>query len=144
MRYVIVVLAAAGIVVSFLALAAHYAAPVQPVDLLHSNWNSAYVNQSPYAEIHGWPVAVLGIAGYALLVLLALLRRRVLMVYFASFGLAYALYLTNVEAHVLHVWCVYCVSSLILIILITFLAFGALIFDPFPTQTSHVKNGVPE
>ena len=41
-------------------------------------------------------------------------------------------------------WCVYCVSSLILIILITFLAFGALIFDPFPTQTSHVKNGVPE
>ena len=87
MRYVIVVLAAAGIVVSFLALAAHYAAPVQPVDLLHSNWNSAYVNQSPYAEIHGWPVAVLGIAGYALLVLLALLRRRVLMVYFAIFGL---------------------------------------------------------
>jgi uncharacterized membrane protein len=89
-------------------------------------------------------VAVLGIVGYALLVLLALLRRRVLMVFFAGFGLAYALYLTNVEAHVLHVWCVYCVSSLILIILITFLAFGALIFDPFPTRTSNAKDGVPE
>jgi len=144
MRYVIVVLAVAGIVVSFLALAAHYAAPVRPVDLLHSHWNSAYVNQSPYAEIHGFPVAVLGIAGYALLILLALLRSRVLIVYFAGFGLAYALYLTNVEAHVLHVWCVYCVSSLILIILITFLAFGTLIFDPFPTRTSHAKDGVPE
>jgi len=134
MRYVIAVLAIAGIAVSFLALAEHYASPVMPIDVVHSNWNSAYVNQSPYAEVHGIPVAVLGIAGYALLVVLALLRRRVLMVYFAGIGLAYALYLTDIEAHVLHVWCVYCVSSLILIILITFFAFGALIFDPTPRR----------
>jgi vitamin-K-epoxide reductase (warfarin-sensitive) len=48
----------------------------------------------------------------------------------AGIGLAYALYLTNIEAHILRVWCVYCVSSLILIVLITFLAFGELIFAP--------------
>jgi uncharacterized membrane protein len=133
-RYVIAVFGIAGICVSFLALAEHYAAPVQQIEVLRSgsNWNSAYVNQSPYGEVHGIPVAVFGIAGYAVLVVLALLRRRVLTVYSAGIGLAYALYLTNIEAHILHVWCVYCVSSLILIVLIAFLAFGDLIFAPTP------------
>jgi len=128
MRYVIAVLAIAGIVVSSLALAGHFAAPVEQFGVMHSHWNSAYVNQSPYAEVYGIPVAVFGIVGYALLVVLALQRRRAFTVYFAGIGLAYALYLTNIEAHILGVWCVYCVSSLILIVLITFLAFGELIF----------------
>jgi vitamin-K-epoxide reductase (warfarin-sensitive) len=130
MRYIIAVLGVAGIVVSLFALVAHNAAPVQQIDVLRSgsNWNSAYVNQSPYADVHGIPVAVLGIAGYALLVLLALLRRRALTVYLAGIGLAYALYLTDVEAHILHVWSAFCVSSLVLIVLISFLAFGDLIF----------------
>lgn len=75
-------------------------------------------------------MAVLGIAGYTLLLMLALLRRRVLTIYAAGIGVAYALYLTNIEAHILHVWCVYCVSSLILIVLIACLAFGDLIFAP--------------
>jgi vitamin-K-epoxide reductase (warfarin-sensitive) len=130
MRYVIAILSVAGIVVSCFALAAHYAAPVQPIDLLGSRWNSAYVNQSSYAEVHGIPVAMLGIAGYALLVILALLRRRVLTVYFSGIGIAYALYLTDIEAHILQVWCVYCVTSLLLIILIAMFALGTLIFDP--------------
>ena len=132
MRYIIAVLGIVGIGVSFLALAAHYAAPVQQIDVLRSgsNWNSAYVNQSPYAEVHGVPVAVFGIAGYAQLVVLALLRRKMLTAYSDGIGLAYALYLTNIEAHILRVWCVYCVSSLMLIVLITFLAFGELIFAP--------------
>jgi len=130
MRYIIAVLGVAGIALSFLGLAAHYAAPVQQIDVLRSgsDWNSAYVNQSPYAEVHGVPVAVLGIAGYALLVVFALLRRRALTVYLAGIGLAYALYLTDVEARILHVWCAFCVSSFILIVLIAFLAFGDLIF----------------
>jgi vitamin-K-epoxide reductase (warfarin-sensitive) len=132
MRYVIAILAIAGIVVSCLSLAEHYGAPAQPIDRLHSAWNSAYVNQSSFATVHGIPVALLGIAGYALLAVLALQRLTVLTVYFAGIGLAYALYLTNIEAHILHAWCVYCVASLILIVFIAFLAFAALIFDRTP------------
>ena len=135
MRYVIAVLAVAGIGVSSFALAARYAAPAQPIDLLRSHWNSAYVNQSSYAEVHGVPGSVLDIAGYALLMMLALLRRRVLTVYSAGIGVAYALYLTKIEAHILHVWCAYCVSSLILIVLIAFLALGALIFNHTPSTS---------
>ncbi len=135
MRYVIAILAIAGIVVSCLALAQHYGAPAQPIDLLHSAWNSAYVNQSAFATVHGIPVALLGVAGYTLLVVLPLLRRTVLTVYFAGIGVAYGLYLTNIEAHILHVWCVYCVASLILIVVIAFLAFVALIFDRPPVTS---------
>jgi len=128
-RYIIAVLAVAGIVVSCLALAQHYGAPAEPIDLIHSAWNSAYVNQSSFATVYGMPVALLGVAGYLMLAVLVLLRRVVLTVYFAGIGLAYGLYLTNIEAHVLHVWCVYCVASLILIIVIAILAFASLIFD---------------
>ena len=129
MRYVIAVLAVAGIVVSCLALAQHYGAPAQPIDLTHSAWNSAYVNQSSFATVHGIPVALLGVAGYLLLAVLALLRRIVSTVYFAGIGLAYGLYLTNIEAHILHVWCVYCVASLLLTVVIAFLAFAELVFE---------------
>lgn len=129
MRYIIAVLAVAGIVVSCLALAQHYGAPAESIDLIHSAWNSAYVNQSSFALVYGMPVALLGVAGYLLLAVLALQRRVVLTVYFAGIGLAYGLYLTNIEAHILHVWCVYCVASLILTIVIAILAFACLIFD---------------
>jgi vitamin-K-epoxide reductase (warfarin-sensitive) len=129
MRYIIAVLAVAGIVVSCLALAQHYGAPAEPIDLIHSAWNSAYVNQSAFATAYGMPVALLGVAGYLVLAVLVLLRRVVLTVYFAGIGLAYGLYLTNIEAHILQVWCVYCVASLILTIVIAILAFASLIFD---------------
>ena len=132
MRYVIAVLAIAGILVSCLAVAQHYGPPPQPVDLTHSAWNSAYVNQSPFAMVYGIPVALLGVAGYLLLAVLALLRRVVLTVYFAGIGLAYGLYLTNIQAHILHIWCVYCVASLVLIVVIAFVAFACLIFDRRP------------
>lgn len=132
MRYVIAALALAGIVVSSLALAAHYGAPAQPTDLLRSQWNSAYVNQSPYAEVHGIPVALLGISGYLLLFVLSLRRHRVLTAFFAGIGVIYGLYLTDIEAHFLQVWCVYCVCSLILIVVIAFLALAALTFGRTP------------
>ena len=137
MRYVIAVFGIAGIVVSSLALAARDAVPVQQIEVLlsGSNWNCAYVNQSPYADVHGIPVAVFGIAVYILLAVLALLRRRVLTVYAAGIGLAYGLYITNIEGHILRAWCVYGVSSLILIVLISFLAFGDLIFASTPISS---------
>ena len=137
MRYVIAVFGIAGIVVSSLALAARDAVPVQQIEVLlsGSNWNCAYVNQSPYADVHGIPVAVFGIAVYILLAVLALLRRRVLTVYAAGIGLAYGLYITNIEGHILRVWCAYGVSSLILIVLISFLAFGDLIFASTPISS---------
>ena len=61
--------------------------------------------------MHGVPVAAIGIAGYSLIGALGLARRRALLLIATGIGMVFALYLTNIEAHVLGVWCLYCVIS---------------------------------
>lgn len=121
MRYVIAALAILGIVVSVLAFQIHYSNAVQPCDI-NARWDCGIVNHSRYSMIGPVPVAAIGIAGYLLLAILAFLRRRSLTLIAAVIGLGYALYLSNIEAHVLEVWCLYCVTSQILIAIITLLA----------------------
>lgn len=85
------------------------------------------VDQSPYSEIVGIPVSLLGIIGYGLLALAALAKifnktgDRGLdwfLLLTASGGMAFALYLTAIEAFVLHAWCLYCIFQQIDIIFI--------------------------
>jgi vitamin-K-epoxide reductase (warfarin-sensitive) len=123
MRFVIVLLALAGIVVSSLALHVHYSHAVEFCDL-NAHWDCGIVNHSRYAEIHHVPVAAIGILGYLLLALLAILRRRSAVLLAALTGLGFALYLTNIEAHKLEVWCLYCVISQGIIALITLCSLG--------------------
>jgi vitamin-K-epoxide reductase (warfarin-sensitive) len=74
--------------------------------------------------MYGVPVAALGIAGYFLIAVLSLLRRSGLLLAAALLGMAFALYLTRIEASVLGVWCLYCVISQGVIAAITLLAIG--------------------
>ena len=111
MRYLIAVLAVLGIVVSSLALKVHYDDPGKEPCSINDKWDCGVVNHSPYALIHGVPVATIGIAGYVLIAVLAILRSKGLLLAAVLFGFAFALYLTNVEAHILEVWCLYCVIS---------------------------------
>ena len=113
-RYVILLLAVAGMVVSGLALHVHYTSDDQPCNL-NDKWDCGVVNHSPYAVMYGVPVAAIGIAGYLLTGILGLLRQRGLLLAAAAVGCAFALYLTHIEAHVLGVWCLYCVISQALI-----------------------------
>ena len=121
MRYLIVLLALAGIVVSGLALKVHYDTGSEPCRL-NDKWDCGVVNHSPYAEIHGVPVAAVGIAGYLLIGALGLLRRRGWLLLAVMIGFAFALYLTHIEASVLGVWCLYCVISQAIIAVLTLLA----------------------
>jgi len=118
MRYLIAFLALAGIIVSTLALRVHYSNDVQPCDI-NARWDCGIVNHSRFAEIHHIPVAVIGIVGYLALGALAFQRRRGLTFVAALLGLAFSLYLTNIEAHKLEVYCLYCVISQGIIALIT-------------------------
>jgi uncharacterized membrane protein len=77
--------------------------------------------------IHGVPVAAIGIAGYLALGVLAVARRRVLVLIAALIGMGFALHLTYIEDKVLEVWCLYCVISQVIIALITLLSSGWLI-----------------
>ena len=72
----------------------------------------------------GIPVAGIGIFGYALVLFLATFYRDNRdtpgMLSAGGFaGLAFALYLTYVEAFVLHAYCILCLSSLLIIVAIT-------------------------
>ena len=121
MRYLIVLLAIAGIVVSSLALKVHYDTGSEPCSI-NDKWDCGVVNHSPYAVMFGVPVAALGIAGYLLIGALGFLRRQVELLIATLIGLAFALYLTHIEAHVLEVWCLYCVISQAVIAVLALLA----------------------
>jgi vitamin-K-epoxide reductase (warfarin-sensitive) len=122
-RYLIVLLAAAGLVVSALALKVHYDTGTEPCRL-NDKWDCGVVNHSPYAELAGVPVAAIGIAGYLLIALLGLLRQRNWLLLATFVGLGFALYLTRIEAVVLGVWCLYCVISQAIIAVLMLLALG--------------------
>jgi uncharacterized membrane protein len=123
MRYLIAILALAGVVVSALALQVHYSTETAPCSI-NERWDCGIVNHSPFSEVKGIPVAAIGIAGYLALAGLALLRQRTLAFLVSLIGLGFALYLAHIERDVLMVWCLYCVVSLGIIALITTLSLG--------------------
>jgi vitamin-K-epoxide reductase (warfarin-sensitive) len=125
MKYVLVVLAALGIVVSSLALREHYRTEGDSPCSINERWDCGIVNHSPYAVLAGIPVAILGIAAYFLMGALALRRSYRLLLGVVLVGLAFSLYLARIEAHVLGVWCIYCAISLGDISLMTLLAIGS-------------------
>ncbi|MGA2350624.1 MAG: vitamin K epoxide reductase family protein [Terracidiphilus sp.] len=123
MRYLIAILALAGVVVSAMALHVHFCTDPQPCSI-NEKWDCGIVNHSAFAEIAGVPVAAIGIAGYLALGALAFWRQRALVFLIALAGLGFALRLTFIEEFALQVWCLYCVISQAVIALITLLSLG--------------------
>ncbi len=121
MRYLIFLIALAGLVDASLALKIHYDTGTEPCSI-NEHWDCGIVNHSPFSQIHGVPVAAIGIAGYLLLAVLALARRRLLLLVASGIGLAFAIHLSLIEKNVLEVWCLYCVISQGIIALITLLS----------------------
>ncbi len=121
MRYLIFLIALAGLVDASLALKIHYDTGTEPCSI-NEHWDCGIVNHSPFSQIHGIPVAAIGIAGYLLLAVLALARRRLLLLVASGIGLAFAIHLSLIEKNVLEVWCLYCVISQGIIALITLLS----------------------
>jgi len=123
MRWVLIVLAIIGILASSLALREHYRTDASPCRI-NERWDCGIVNHSPYAVLFGVPVAVIGIAGYLLLGILAFKKAYRLALVASAAGLGFALYLAHIESAVLGVWCIYCVISLGVISLLSLLTLG--------------------
>jgi vitamin-K-epoxide reductase (warfarin-sensitive) len=128
MKYLLLILAILGVIVSSLALREHYRTYGDSPCSINERWDCGVVNHSPFAVVRfGIPVAALGIAGYILMGALAFLRSYRLLLVPAFGGLTYSLYLANIEAHVLGVWCIYCVISLGIISLMSLLTLGSVV-----------------
>lgn len=86
------------------------------------------VNNSVYSQFYGMPVSVLGLAGYLLLLALALAalwttgctQRRILLLslVLAVGGVGFSGYLTYLEIYVIEALCAWCVASAIVITLL--------------------------
>ena len=123
----IAVLSLAGMIVSAVSLQRHYAKSATAYCDFNQKFSCDIVNRSEYSTVMGIPVAGIGVAGYGALFLLSTFwklraetRTRLLGASFA--GLAFALYLTYIEAYELRIWCILCLASLGIISLITVLA----------------------
>lgn len=144
MRYLIAVLALAGIVVSSFALREHYRTEASPCSI-NATWDCGAVNHSPFAVIGGLlprltgpgedspskvgsiPVAVIGIAGYVLIAGFALARRWWVVLLLTTGGLAFSAYLTYIEARVLETYCIWCVSSAAIVVILEITAIVAVL-----------------
>ena len=116
----VAVLAICGVAVSSVSLQHHYATSKTAYCDIGETFNCDVVNRSEYSSIFGVPVALIGMLGYAALAGLATVYRErretpLMLLNAAAAGLAFALYLTYIEARVLGVWCILCLSSLALI-----------------------------
>jgi uncharacterized membrane protein len=123
----IAVLALAGAIVSAVSLQRHYAKSATEFCDFSQQFSCDIVKRSQYSTIEGIPVAGIGVAGYAALFVLATFRRVLdetpnQLLGTAIAGLAFALYLTYIEAYELMTWCILCLISLVLISLISILA----------------------
>jgi vitamin-K-epoxide reductase (warfarin-sensitive) len=127
MRYLLLILAILGIVVSSLALREHYREYGDSPCSINERWDCGVVNHSKYAMLGPVPVATVGIIGYVLMAVLAFLRASRLLIVPTFAGLAFSLYLANIEKTVLGVWCIYCVISLGIICLLSVLNLAAVI-----------------
>jgi vitamin-K-epoxide reductase (warfarin-sensitive) len=152
MRFLIALLAIAGIFDSSFALRIHYQDPSQaPPCAVTENFDCGTVNHGRYAvfpplgfdetpnsgKIHV-PVAIIGIIGYALIAILALTKQYWLTLQAAEIGFSVAAFLSFLEAYVLEKWCIYCLWSLGIITAILLLTIATLIMGHLQKRKSAV------
>jgi uncharacterized membrane protein len=140
MKYLVALLAVAGIVVSTMALRVHYMDPaLAPPCAVTEKFDCGAVNHSRFAVFpprtfdedpksgHHIPVATLGIVGYALILVLALMGRWFLVFQAAQIGFLMAAFLSYIEAFVLEKWCIYCLWSQGIVAAILLVTIGVLL-----------------
>ena len=152
MRFLIALLALAGIFDSSLALRIHNQDPsAAPPCAVTERFDCGAVNHGRYAEfppvgfdeapnsgkIH-LPVAIFGILGYALIAILALSKRYWLTLQVAEIGFACAAFLSYLEAYVIEKWCIYCLWSMALMTAILLLTIAILLRNHLHQRKSSV------
>jgi uncharacterized membrane protein len=100
---------------------------------INATINCDVVNKGPFSEFFGVPVALIGMIGYAFLLIGTILKRktpedRILTLFLFAIaygGLGFSLYLTAIEATILHAWCLICIASQLM--MLAFAVFVSLI-----------------
>ena len=146
MKYVIALLAVAGIVFSSLALHVHYMDPTAaPPCAVSARFDCGTVNHSNFAVFPPYtlddrddngnlhpkgmhiPVATIGIIGYSLILIAALAGRMRLVLELSRIGFFCAAMLSYIEEYIITKWCIYCLWSQCIITAILLLSIVAVL-----------------
>jgi uncharacterized membrane protein len=140
MKYLVALLALAGLAVSVMGLHIHNMDPAKaPPCAVSEHWDCGSVNHSRFAvfpaktfdEAPGKfhiPVATIGIVGYGLIAVLALMEMWWWVFETAQIGFMCASFLSYLEAFVMEKWCIYCVWSWGIMTTILVLSIGWLVY----------------
>jgi vitamin-K-epoxide reductase (warfarin-sensitive) len=157
MRFLIALLAIAGLIDSVLALRIHMQDPnAAPPCAVTATWDCGTVNHSRFAvfppnsfdeapnskKLH-IPVATFGIIGYGLIAVVALADKLWLTLQLAEIGFAFAAFLSYMEAYVLQKWCIYCVWSQVFITAILLTTIAALVLKHRKTRLQRSAVAAP-
>jgi uncharacterized membrane protein len=163
MRWLIAFFALLGVVAAYMALREHYRTEGASPCSINERWDCGAVNKSRFASIGGVvdqltnrnvfsdtkprfetirkiPVANVGIAGYILLGLLALMKRWRLLAVAAVLAFGFSCYLAYIEKYILEKWCIYCVISLGIITLIMLLSLISLGVNWWRSRRAHAES----
>jgi vitamin-K-epoxide reductase (warfarin-sensitive) len=162
MKYLIALLAVAGIVASSLALHVHNMDPAAaPPCAVSAQWDCGFVNHGKYSvfpaetdsefddngQFHAnkphIPVAIIGIIGYALIGIFALWGRRYIVLELAQIGFFCAAFLSYLEAFVIHKWCIYCLWSQCIIAAILLASIAEVLLQRRRSTAVHRWSGAP-
>jgi uncharacterized membrane protein len=97
------------------------------------------VNASPYSKVGRFPVAAIGVAGYAAILVLLFLERRpgffsenaTMLIFGLSLtGFLFNLYLIYVEIYIIRAFCPFCITSQVAMNLIFILSIIRLVRQP--------------
>ena len=128
LRLVSIVLAVLGVIDSAYLLIYKYSSNDR---MCLGNGGCSTVNYSPYSEIYGIPVSLLGILGYLAILLVLLLEPfskpaeeygRMAVFGMSLVGVLFSAYLTYIEAFVIYAYCPFCVVSAILMLVLFILS----------------------
>ncbi len=113
MKWAIAVIATIGLGIASYLTIVHYTGGVPVCEIAHG---CATVQKSRYSELAGVPVALLGLLGYAG-ILVSLVRddemSRTAAAFIALLGFGFSAWLTYTEVGILHAVCIWCVGSAI-------------------------------
>jgi uncharacterized membrane protein len=129
-RLALALLALAGLAVSGYLTYVHYAG-IEPVSA--GGGGCERVQTSKYAELAGIPVAVLGLVGYALILVASQLRgeaARMATALAALVGFGFSAYLTYLELFEIDAICHWCLASAVLMTVLAALAALRLVQAP--------------
>jgi uncharacterized membrane protein len=138
----VVAAAALGLAIAAYLTYVHYAG-IEPI--CAASGGCERVQSSDYAELAGVPVALLGLLGYASILVAALLPgegARLATAWLAVVGFGFSLYLTYLELFEIHAICQWCVASaVIMAVLAVLTAMRAL--RPGPDETRPASRALP-